>query len=513
MTFFKKLALAVLTLFMLTFLFSCGSYNPALNSDSDSQSGSGAVQPDMDDDPTNDFTASLRLNGQPYTPLVNINVYWRDGYNIHIAPVDESGVARIDGLDGDYQVTLSNVPHGYAYDPNAYKATNDQRNVTIDLYDLNVITGGGDGLYESYRMNSTGIYSVTVDQAGDRTYFEFAPQINGTYTVESLVDVHDDGVNPICMAYYGSSSYKYGEHTVTDVGACGSYTRNFIHTVEIADENISSGGGQVTFSFAITAEPKSGVYPVTISFAIKRNGDFDLGGRHKTYMVPQADLSHFDFTAFDSLAGRTIIGAETLYPGTTDSYMFDEDNYKIWKISDGGDGVYHVYDPDLYPSTNGYGPVLVAYISQPCRFLDAAFTAIEAIGNKALTVNGTENYKQFIEGFDAVANIAAGGYYCSTNCPCHNASDPHWACLEGCATCKNTCIPCPAELMGKEGYADWCNADGVVPVTEELAEFLQKFAISQRYFADGDGWVETNSRKSIDAYEDSQWLFACGYYI
>ena len=67
--------------------------------------------------------------------------------------------------------------------------------------------------------------------------------------------------------------------------------------------------------------------------------------------------------------------------------------------------------------------------------------------------------------------------------------------------------------MGKEGYADWCNADGVVPVTEELAEFLQKFAISQRYFADGDGWVETNSRKSIDAYEDSQWLFACGYYI
>ena len=44
------------------------------------------------------------------------------------------------------------------------------------------------------------------------------------------------------------------------------------------------------------------------------------------------------------------------------------------------------------------------------------------------------------------------------------------------------------------------------------AEFLQKFAISQRYFADGDGWVESNSKYPIDAYEDSQWLFACGYY-
>ena len=44
---------------------------------------------------------------------------------------------------------------------------------------------------------------------------------------------------------------------------------------------------------------------------------------------------------------------------------------------------------------------------------------------------------------------------------------------------------------------------------DELAEFLQKFAITQRYFADGDGWAE---RSGIDAYEDSQWLFACGYY-
>ena len=510
---FKKWISLFLGVIMLTFLFSCGTYNPALNNDSNSHSYVEG-QPEMDNDPTNDFTATLRLNGQPYAPTVNLNVYWRDGYNIHVAPVDESGVARIDGLDGDYQVTLSNAPYGYAYDPNAYKATNDQRNVIIDLYDLNTVTGGGGGLYECYRVSGTGIYSITVSKAGHATYFEFAPQINGTYTVESWVDVHDDGVNPICTAYYGSSSYKYSPYTVDDLGACGSYTRNFIHTIEIASENISSsGGGQATFTFAITAEPKSGVYPVTISFAIKRNGDFDFGGAKKTYAVPKADLSHFDFNTFNSLAGRTIVGAETLYPGTTDSYMFDEENYKVWDIADGGDGVYHVYDPALYPSTNGYGPVLVAYISKPCRFLDAAFTEIEAIGNKALTVNGTENYKQFIEGFDAVADIAAGGYYCSTNCPCHDASDAHWACLAGCATCINTCIPCPAELMGKEGYADWCNADGVVPVTEELAEFLQKFAISQRYFADGEGWVETNSRKSIDAYEDSQWLFACGYYI
>ena len=63
--------------------------------------------------------------------------------------------------------------------------------------------------------------------------------------------------------------------------------------------------------------------------------------------------------------------------------------------------------------------------------------------------------------------------------------------------------------MGTAGYAAWCNGDGVAPVTGELAEFLQKFSVSQRYFADGDGWAE---RRGIHAYEDSQWLFACGYY-
>lgn len=494
---------------LLALLPACGTYNPALNN-SDSQHSGAAQQPELDNDPTNDFTVQLRLDGETYAPTAAINAYWRDDYSIHIAPVNDDGIARIDGLDGDYKVTLSNVPHGYAYDPNGYTATNDSRNIIIDMYTLNAVNGAGLSLYNCYHVNGTGVYAFTATEVGETAYFEFAPKTNGTYTVESWVDVHDDGINPICTAYFGTSAYKHSPYTVTDVGVCGSYTRNFIHTIEIADSNISSsGGGSQTFTFAITAETKSGVYPVTIAFAIKRNGDFDLAGSQKTIVKPQADLSHFDFDAFNALAGSTVVGAETLYPGTTSSYIFDEENYKLWEIDDGGDGVYHVYDPTKYPDTKGYGPVLFAYITKSCRFLDAAFTEIEAIGNKALTVNGTENYKQFIEGFDAVASA---GYYCVSNCPCHNPSDRNKACAPGCTNCNPYCTPCPADMIGKEGYAAWCNADGVVPVTEELKEFLQKFAISQRYFADGAGWVETNGKISVDAYEDSQWLFACGYY-
>ena len=511
--------LALLLALSLTFtMFACGQYKDAIGGGNKFPDGS-AQQPDLDNDPTNDFTVRLTLNGEAYIPTTAINVYWSDGYNIHIAPVDSTGTATIDGLDGDYKVTLSTTPSGYAYDPNApeHIATNDNRHVIIDMYDLNLVLGSGTGLYSCYEVQGTGVYSVTIrrdpnDEDGDgsdvqNVYFEFSPQVSGTYTVESWADTTLDEVNPICTAYLGSSAYKYGPYTVTDTGACGSFTRNFVHTIKIADEMISGGGSQV-FTFAVSAETKSGVYPVTYTFAIKRNGGFDLNRPKKSVVMPKFDWSDFDFGEFNDLAGGTIKGAETLYPGTTSSYIFDQDNYKIWEKSEGGDGIYHVYNKDKYPETNGYGPMLVAHITSKCRFVDLPFTEIEAVGSAYLTVNGgTENYKQFIEGFDAVASA---GYYCINSCPCHIGipeGEPK-ACPPGCTKCSPQCTPCPEEMIGKIGYAQRTNADGVAPVTPELADFLQKLAIAQRYFGDGAGIVDS----VIDGYEDSQWLFACGYY-
>ena len=510
----NKALAALLLLTMLLSLFACGEYNPALNtpggggSNNPGSSGGLAEQPDLDGDPTNDFTVRLRLNGEYYIPTVAVNVYWNDGYNIHIAPIDSSGVATIDGLDGDYTVTLSTSPSGYSYDPNAYVATNDNRNIIIDMYDSGTVNSKESSLYGAHRITTTGVYTVTItedpedvnrdEKYVDVAYFEFAPQTNGTYTVESWVNVADDDVNPICLAYLGSSAYKYGEYKVTEVGACGSYTRNFVHTIEIADENISAGGSQ-TFTFGITAEAKSGVYPVTFTFAVKRNGGFDYNRSEKTMVAPKFDWSGFDFDAFNALAGGKKVGAETLYPGTDDSYVFAEYdyergkyNYKVWEREDGGDGVYHVYDEEKYAETGGYGPVLFAYIASACSYLDRSLTTIEAVGNNALTVsNGTENYKQFIEGFEAVASA---GFYCVSDCPCHRgaAAGSPLACPDGCATCSVFCSPCPEELIGKDGYAQWSNADGVAPVTPELAEFLQKFAIRGGYFADGEGHVDRN---------------------
>lgn len=511
---YRKIISLLLLISVLISAVGCGEYHGAIGGGK--LPDGAAPQPDLDNDPTNDFTVRLRLNGEVYVPMTAINVYWSDGYSIHVAPIDSQGTATIDGLDGDYKVTLSSTPSGYAYDPNAYVATNDSRHVIIDMYDLNLVSGAGTGLYSCYRVESTGIYSVTIredlaDSDADgsliqKVYFEFAPQESGTYTIESWADTSLDEVHPICTAYLGSSAFKYGGYTVTDVGACGSFTRNFVHTIEIADEMISSGGSQ-TFTFAVSAETKSGVYPVTYSFAIKRNGGFDMDKLDKSTIVPTHNWSGFDFNAFNALAGGEIQNAAVLYDeGAGEYYVFDEDNYRI-----GSDGVYHVYDPVKYASTGGYGPILVAYITEPCYFLGTSFAEIDTAGYGTLTkIEGQYNYKVFIEGFKAAADA---GYYCVNNCPCHVEGDVY-ACLEGCTECTSQCTNCTNEIMSAVGYVNYCNDDGVAPVTPELALFLQRIARGQRYFADGHGTIDSQKMdgKKFDAYEDSQWLFACGYY-
>lgn len=461
-----------------------------------------------DNDPTNDFTVQLMVNDQPFIPESTMKVYWNDGYNVHIADVDETGFAKVDGLDGDYNVTLSGIPEGYAYDANGYVATNDNRNITIQMYSSNMLRDSGDDVYDCYLISDTGIYTITVESEKDLSYIRFAPQCNGIFTVESWVSTAEDEISPICLAYLGHEHYIYGEYKVTDVGACGNYTRNFVHTVNIADENISSvGGGSETFTFAIGAESKSGVYPVDITFVIKYNGGFDYDRPEKTLMLPTQDWSSFDFDAFNALAGGKIHGAETIYMESDESYVFDQSCYKLWSVAEGGDGVYHVYNPEKYPETNGYGPVLVAYITKPFRFNDEAFTTMEDAGNNALVVQGLYNYRIFIEGFSA---LAAERKYCIPTCLCH-IDGSVLACSDGCPDCTIECNPCSEEEFGVLGYADYVNSDGVVPVTEELKTFLQLFVTgSFYYFDEGEGIVERDF--NIDAYEDSQWLFACGYY-
>ncbi|MBQ8440215.1 MAG: hypothetical protein IJX19_06110, partial [Clostridia bacterium] len=141
-----KTVFLLLLLALSLVLTSCGEYSPAKGGDqkNPSQDAGGNGGGDDTVDEKDLFTVSLSYNGAPYVPSADtpISVQWNDGFSVHKADM-EQGVAKVGGLDGDYQVTLSAVPEGYAYDPSAYIATNTNRNLVIELYKITEGSGKG----------------------------------------------------------------------------------------------------------------------------------------------------------------------------------------------------------------------------------------------------------------------------------------------------------------------------------------------------------------------------------
>lgn len=456
------------------------------------------------------FTVTLRNDGAAYSPETEMYAQWTDGFSYYTAKFDENGVAAVVGLDGDYRVTLTGVPNGYTYNTNGYVATNDERNLVIDLQKIIRTNKGGTNLYDDIiTLETLGVYQTQLESAEDVVYYQFRPTESGTYWIESWVNIAEDSINPKMQVYNGSFVFKTYAYTLDDGGpaSASGYTKNFRYEIKIDQSEIGS-----VFAFGVQAETKGGEYPVTVDFAVTLKGSFSRDHTTGNLIVPQEEFTR----APEGKGG--FVGAEFPVEGAPGRYFFDQQMYKLWPKDEGGDGYFHLYDEEKYAQYGGYGPTLYAKISQPCRFIDFAFDSIEYAGNKALTVSdGTENYKLFIEGYAALIvdppSPALGPYFCNSECPCYSSGTNQGSCPEGCPNCLSTCRHCPEEAVNAPGYAEYCNSDGCYPVTQELKDFLQKFSISQLYFRDGNGWVEENPIIKVDADEESQWLFACGYYL
>ena len=426
-----------------------------------------------------------------------ITVTWTDGVTYVESQTDANGMATAGALDGNFIVTLKNLPIGYTYNPNPYNAkhktyghlaTNDDSEITIEIFRLGDTTGAGNDLYKRKVLEKTNVYRATLLSSDQKIYFEFAPKKSGTYTIESWLPVTDDKINPKVDVYSSNAAAPMYQYTLDLGGAEGaSYTKNFKYEVEIADEMISSGG-QVVFIFAIyTTARNDKYYPVNVDFAVQYNGEFELQHIKSDFVIPQeTDIIRPTLSQYY----EDIEGKEWHSPAITiggKKVLITAQGNKVYYKYNEATRFYHKYDAEKYASDPygygaGYGPVLYADITSSTRtsVLDTAFTLIEYKGNKALTVsNGTENYKLFIEGYsDAITN-------------------------------------CPEEYKYVTAYAHIVNKDGAAPVTRELKEFLQKYSINQLMFMDGDGWAETGKTyggESYESTENDQWLFACGYY-
>ena len=560
-----------LVLAMLLSLCACGQYNQAIDSPGDSATTEAetAVPESDTEQAETPYTVTLTHNGKVFTATEGITAQWTDGFSYYTAPL-VNGKAEMGDLDGDFRVTLSSLPEGYTYDPNAYTATVSGRDVEIELYRVELPRGAGSDEYHCIALGKTGYYRAQYARAGQLIFFEFVPTSSGMYVLESLVDTAAQQYNPVLMVYIGSSQFKLFDHEQDGGGAEDGYTKNFRYEMRVDDDEIGS-----VFTFAIRLDAKSEQFPQTVDFSIQLESTYNRQDTVSVMQVP-TDMYELMFQHINALRNMsteqfcqtvgvsgntgtqahealkalkfstveqeypqsvqnlyavmresrfaavasylrgiydrsgTYVGAETVVSGRN---VFDGDCYRLNPET----GVYHVYDEIKYASSGGFGPMLYADITNPCRFLDTAFNAIEYIGNKALTVaSGTRNYKQFIEGYDALIvdppSLDLGPYFCVTVCPCRTQGRCEGACLFSCAYCHAECRKLDSMQMRGLGYADVTNRDGRFPVTPELKEFLQEYSISQLLFRDGNGWVEENPYVKVDAMEDDQWLFACGYY-
>ncbi|MBE7088387.1 MAG: hypothetical protein E7370_02530 [Clostridiales bacterium] len=372
--------------------------------------------------------------------------------------------ASVSGLDGDYKITLANLPKGYTYNPNIYRATNINKDIEIEIYrptEPNT-KRNGDGPYNCIEITRTTLYSITLESAQQKVYFEYMPTGNGEFSVESWVDTTANNVNPKIDVYHGSAVFKVYDRTINDGGAENSFTKNFRHEVAAAEEQIGS-----VFTFAVYADIRSSdevSYPVTVTFLLKREDDFAI----EPYGTKVINATE-DFAEAPNPEGAELVDAWDQIGGVN---MLINDNYALCD-----DGYYHRVTRDLNGNITEVKELLFVHItSTVIIWQDNAeygypdnFATIESAGNKNLTVyykiekeDGTEtffgeNHKAFIE----------------------------------------------------NQYASFVNNDGLYPVTEEMQIFLQKFSISQRLFNDGNGLAESYG---LDSGEYDQWLFACCYY-
>ena len=431
-------------------------------------SGGNEEDPNKPGDPTvpdTHYTVTVYYDNRPFDPgEEDITVVWRSNGNVIRKPLGADGKADAGELDGDYNVYLVGLPDTYTYNPNGYKAPDENGNKQVQIL-LTTLQepsrGNGSNLYGNlgcYETRYEGTYRAVL-KADQTLFYEFTPRDSGTYTVESWVNIYDDEINPKIDVYGGTSANKWFVRTLDGGGAAmdGGFTKNFRWELAVDQSEIGN-----SFTFGVHAESKSREYPVSVDFCIKRIGKYTSDYAD---IRPQAAQDATEIAA-DPKPGQKFVFADM---GTK---VFDASKFKY----DSNMGRYYVYDTVKYKDNNGYGPELMCAIRKPIE----SYTVIGSLyAANSVGVNGANYLMLYNTWIEAEQKFATFDY---TN-------------------------------FIRVDYNRVCNRDGVCYVTDELITFLQKFALNHALYTDGvgpgDGTPEING---YTANQDSLWLFACGYY-
>ena len=383
--------------------------------------------------------------------VVKMVAQWTDKEtgDIFRSPFDERGIAINASLDGDYTVSILNIPKGYTYETNIYTANNYEKQLNVILYELGTLGSKKRlGDYSYYKLNNTGVYRTELTSEDDKVMFQFAPTRQGVYSFLTLVDITANEINPLVDVHNGNIAWINPNPMITvdggrGVGMENSYTKNAYWSYDLTTDEVGNVFYFVLYSTCINVD----AYPLTVDFIVQRDGDFHRRYTSSTAVEVTEDFSKTPTTPkgkFTYCANRG---------GTLK--MLDQSLVKL----NPEDGYYYYYD-EVTGEFNEHNR-LYARITSGNEVSDEGFTGEHVIG-----------LLNYLVGYDR--------------------SDPKYY------------------TSFIKTYASHVNGDGCYPVNEELKTFLQIFAVSQAYFLDGKGLAELFARYNAD--EDSQWMYACGFY-
>lgn len=513
----KKFLILLLTLTIAIFCAGCGTFTPPIvtNPGNTGEGGNNTpIDPDIDPDA---FTVVLlRESGARFypDPDMNIKAAWTGQGESYSASFGANGIAAISGLDGTYNVSLTNVPEGYTFDPNQdYTVYNDHKSVSIVLFVIADAPGAGTGFFansNSYakEITNTGLYRAEINTPNQRVCYMFKPNQDGTYLIESLVNVHENAVNPIVDYYVANSAYvnEANPATYDTGGPSGSFTKNFRFYADRA------AGFDGNWALAIRASVQPGhSYPVYVDFRISYLHDSENNGVNVQANGPFADSKTGtptgDFTYIYKGEGSGDSVDKYIDDYKVKLYWTDNNGNGIYDNGDGGDGFYHVLPQSEYNKEDS------AINWDNCPYLYAKILQRSDIIN---TSEGLMWHRQHY--IDKSLQ--------DTN---HDYSSPQ----DGNNVCQ---IKGELSLvLGTRTYYEFVHAYyknlesssystlktlGVVPVNAEMQRFLYDFAKYNEttrgdgtapLFDDGAGTAEGAKGFSV-AGPDSIWLFCCGYF-
>lgn len=511
----KKFLIILLSLVLIVFCAGCGTYSPAKSDGSFTGTGSGNTgkpnDPDAKpDDPSTGsegkgipFKVTLSYK-DPYTgdpsrfypsADMDIKAQWIGADGIHSAPFVNGTATAI--LDGDYRVSLSNLDNKYAYDPNGLEVNNNNPNIAIELMSLttpnklagrDMYDGGVKGIIN---IGKLGAYRVTLNNASDRIYFQYAPEQSGNFLIESLVDTTLNEVNPtvyLLRSTQKAAKYWQNAEKIDDGGAAGTVTKNFRFEFGLSKGLL----GNVCAFYIEANSPNSNGFPAEITIKVTYIGDYEdyktvlANGPFYTGSGPDKDTT-WQWSYRDNpqkTSSGAIIPNKFVTDGSHDGEKEVGMRFKLYEQSIGGDGFYHLYDEALYASNGGWGPLLWAKIWNSDTEIYKA--VVDAAENPPVLMGTEDDY--FI-----------------------GADKSH------------------TEFPEKRNYSGFWSSyskyaiNNAHPVNQEIMEALQFQLVANQFFYDGMGDAELDykelyphlslpSKPVINSYNDFMFLAVCGYY-